>query len=281
MLIGMLPPDHTTPLLFGIAAVILWGTIFWHLRKGADPKAEWGFFQGKARPWTLFATGILASVCSFVAFATYFFPPVARVGTATKRLELAGNLRELSRCFHLYQQDHGSFPAAVFYGPTGQPYSWRIAILPQLGEADLYRQYNQQEPWDSPGNLAVMKKMPKVFHNPFDESKSTATHYQVLTGPGTIFERGKAMSVSEIKDDPDRTLLIVVSSNPVPWTKPQDLDYDPGKPVPPLGIPQCNGACYAAFADGSVRIVLYDLPEERLRAVITASGGEPARPEDP
>src|SRR5262245_54456140 len=51
----------------------------------------------------------------------------------------------------------------------------------------------------------------------------------------------------------------------VPWTKPEDLPYDPDKSLPALGGVFKDGAA-AAFADGSVKFLTRDVDEETIRA---------------
>src|SRR5436190_1205501 len=55
---------------------------------------------------------------------------------------------------------------------------------------------------------------------------------------------------------------------PVPWTKPDELAYDPDEPLPPLGGILRDGRFRAAMADGSVRhFEVKD--EDRIRAAVT------------
>ena len=55
---------------------------------------------------------------------------------------------------------------------------------------------------------------------------------------------------------------------------PEVLLYDRNQPVPKLGGLFKN-LSLAVFADGSVRSIRNDLPEDKLRAWITKDGGEP------
>src|SRR4051812_29262286 len=79
------------------------------------------------------------------------------------------------------------------------------------------------------------------------------------------------------------------AGEPVPWTKPGDLTYDPAGPLPPLGAGFSKAdkfLCYegrprpgfnACFADGSVRFLMADRADERsLRSLLTRNGDEPA-----
>src|SRR5262249_61834200 len=92
----------------------------------------------------------------------------------------------------------GSFPGPSIGAPApGNPFpakpqglSWRVALLPYLGEEKLYAQFRLDEPWDSPNNLPLLKRMPKVYELPGGPSDVPAgyTFYQVVVGPGAIFD---------------------------------------------------------------------------------------------
>src|SRR6185437_7251534 len=74
--------------------------------------------------------------------------------------------------------------------------SWRVAILPYLGEDVLFKRFRLDEPWDSPHNKALLPLMPRVYGlpsaKPGDPSLAAGmTHYQVFVGPGTAFEPRK------------------------------------------------------------------------------------------
>lgn len=57
---------------------------------------------------------------------------------------------------HEYQHKHGRLPPAVVHGPEGKPlHSWRVLLLPFIGQEALYKQFKLEEPWDSPHNLSL------------------------------------------------------------------------------------------------------------------------------
>jgi prepilin-type processing-associated H-X9-DG protein len=67
--------------------------------------------------------------------------------------------------------------------------------------------------------------------------------------------------------------MVVEAAQSVPWTKPEELPYDPAKPVPKLGG-FFSGGFNAAYMDGSVHF-FSKVPELNiLRALITHQGGE-------
>ena len=64
----------------------------------------------------------------------------------------------------------------------------------------------------------------------------------------------------------------------MPWTKPEDFDYDP-KVMPKIGF-HFNGTCNVGFADGSVRALKKTLDEKIWHMLIQASDGNVIPPLD-
>ena len=60
----------------------------------------------------------------------------------------------------------------------------------------------------------------------------------------------------------------------LPWTKPEDLPFDPDGKLPKLGGLFENGF-HALFCDGSVRFISNSIKPETLKVLITRNGGEP------
>jgi hypothetical protein len=76
-----------------------------------------------------------------------------------------------------------------------------------------------------------------------------------------------------VDDGKENTLMVVEASDPVPWTKPADLVFGPGKPLPRIGGIH-SGGFSALFADGDVRFLKQSIAERDLHAIITRNGGE-------
>ena len=66
-------------------------------------------------------------------------------------------LGRIGMAVHEYHSQHRHFPPAVLIGPDGKtPYSWRVALLPSLGEGKLFSQYHLDQPGESPHKLRVL-----------------------------------------------------------------------------------------------------------------------------
>jgi RNA polymerase sigma factor (sigma-70 family) len=152
--------------------------------------------------------------------------------------------------------------------------SWRVALLPYLGEQDLFRQFHLEEPWDSPHNKPLLNKMPWVYAAPGVTTREpNGTFYQVFVGPHAAFEKHEVMGFANITDGTSNTLLIVEAASAVPWTKPEDLHFDEDEPLPELGG-LYPGIFNAALADGTVHAFFQKADPDILRAAITRDLGE-------
>jgi hypothetical protein len=65
--------------------------------------------------------------------------------------------------------------------------------------------------------------------------------------------------------------MLVEAKRDIPWTKPEDIDYDPAKPLPQLGG-HFPGGFIAGFADGSVRWIAAQTPADAVRALLDPTG---------
>jgi hypothetical protein len=209
---------------------------------------------------------------------------VIRLREASQRIVTGNNLKEIGLALHDFHDTYLRFPAPAIYSKDGKPLlSWRVAILPYLEQQDLYKQFHLDEPWDSEHNKKLLAKMPKIYAPtvPGLTKDPSATFYQVFTGKGAIFEGKEGVSLVQITnaDGPANTLLVVEASEAVPWTKPQDLHYDPDKPPPKFGG-HFRHVSPALFADGSVRNINNVIKDKVLRALITWNGGEEIKESD-
>jgi len=187
----------------------------------------------------------------------------------------AGYLRRIGGALHAYVDANNQFPPSAILGADGKPLlSWRVAILPYLGEKELYAQFHLDEPWDGPHNKALLEKMPKLFA-PVGVKKTEkyATYYQVFVGEGALFEEGRKVNYPDVTDGTVNTLMLVEAETPVPWTKPVDVHYSPREPLPKLGG-QFKDGFVAVTTDGFTRFVKRSIDPKLLNAIITRNGGE-------
>lgn len=128
---------------------------------------------------------------------------------------------------HNYHDTHQMFPRAAFQDEEGKPFcSWR-AMISYIDESDLFKQYDRQQPWDSPGNLRFARETPEAFRSPQCDCSDGKTPFVVVVGPNTMFPADQQLDISECKDGRENTLLLIADlENPVPWSEPKDLSLE-------------------------------------------------------
>lgn len=202
-------------------------------------------------------------------------PDDPRVLAARRKMVSANNMKWIMLAFHGYHDTNGHFPLAAIYSQDGKPLlSWRVMLLPFIEQENLFRQFRLDEPWDSKHNMALLAQIPATYAEPNVKPKAPfATHYQVFTGLGTLFEGSKRVKLADITDGTSNTIMLVEAAEAVPWTKPDDVNYSTEKALPRFGslIP---GGFHIGFCDGSVRFVSDKFEESLLRALISPRGGE-------
>ncbi|WP_406693407.1 M56 family metallopeptidase [Singulisphaera sp. Ch08] len=199
--------------------------------------------------------------------------------SAARRAQSQNNLKQLLLAMHNYADTYGHFPPAVIRPADGKPpYSWRVAILPYIEQNDLFKEYNFNEPWDSVSNRKLIEKIPPLYRHPSDESGNNA--YFVVTGEPTLFPPGHpGVKIAEVTDGTSNTIMFVEAKREIPWTKPEDIEYDPAKPMPQFGGFTDEGG-NAGFADGSVRFISTQINPQLLKALLSRAGGEVVRLND-
>jgi hypothetical protein len=182
-------------------------------------------------------------------------------------------LGRLAKALNAYHEDHGHYPPAAVVGPDGKTlHSWRVELLPYLGEQELFASYKLDEPWDGEHNKRLVDKIPSVYGTGVWSQKGDADYF-VVTGQGTLFDADQPGRRDSVADTPGETLLVLQSRQRIPWTKPADIETTPDHDV--LRPFRGHGkGFYAAFADGTVKFVSQATDAASVRAMFTKAGGE-------
>jgi RNA polymerase sigma factor (sigma-70 family) len=198
------------------------------------------------------------------------------------------NLKRLASAMHQYAEaNQHRLPPPATQGKDGKMLlSWRVLLLPYLGERELYEKFKLSEAWDSPHNKKLLPRMPDVYAAPGVKLRQPFyTYYQVFVSPkprdnpgevaiqAAFVEKQPQIFPAHFWDGTSNTILIIEGGKAVPWTKPEDLDFARDQPLPKLGGVSPD-LIHAAFADGSVHMLTKDYDEVHLRGAITSNGGE-------
>jgi prepilin-type processing-associated H-X9-DG protein len=208
----------------------------------------------------------------------------------SRRMECDNNLKQIAMAMHSYAQRYKCIPPAFVPDKNGKPmHSWRVLLLPYLGEDSLYREYRFDEPWNSPHNKALAARMPQVYRCPGNpREEGTLTSYAMLVGPHAISDGPTGRSINAVRDGLTNTIMLVEAvDSGIAWLEPRDVraeglrfhirsarEIERHAADNEISSGHTGGA-NVAFADGSVQFLSAATDPKVLRAMATIDGREP------
>ena len=253
----------------------------------------------RRRTVLVIATVFVVFLATSLFFAFTSFLLVQRENSRRERCDL--NLARLYAATVEYCETNGSYPPAFTANSNGERlHSWRVLLLPFLGEENLYSQIRLEEPWDSEWNRQFWSKTPNIFRcasTPIDEnedsiSKNKLCAYSCVTGTSTVFpEDGTAVTPDDLVDGASNTILYVERKKPVNWMNPnseltEELVCEENKKI---AKERENFASWHAsgvlvvFCDGKRQLLSEKIDEDVLRLLLNvheSHDGEPEPTED-
>jgi hypothetical protein len=223
---------------------------------------------------------------------------------AAARKTAVANYQKILKGAHEYHDFYGYLPAGVVANKA-VGLSWRVQILPYIGEEKLYKEFKLHEPWDSEHNKKLIEKMPAAFASPGKAAEKGHTFVRTTQGPGGMIrtrpaKKGEPEAVEfrpdaqpgspvpgrplvGIPDGLSNTILFTEAGDAVPWTKPDELFLprlgDPGRSgppkdakLPPLGGVFADGF-HAVMADGVVTFYKTGYPSGELAKMFCPDDG--------
>src|SRR5262245_36476505 len=211
-----------------------------------------------------------------------FTPPAwSDEGTSGPLAKASTDLTQIGLALANYESSFRSFPPAFLVDANGKPtLSWRVLILPFLEEAQLqlYNQFDLTKPWEDPGNLPLLTRMPAIYRGPSPGRRPIYTGYAGVAGPDQFFQGKDGVRFNQISDGSSNTMAVGPAGlkTRIPWTAPDDIDIEEH---PVLGTP--DGFAIAGqsstpmlFAHGGVRLVPNTTDPDVVLALSTIAGGE-------
>jgi hypothetical protein len=199
---------------------------------------------------------------------------------ARRRTNCSNNLRRITLALLLYEREHGTLPPAYTVDAEGKPlHSWRVLLLPYVGETGLFARIRLDEPWDSEHNRQFHDAAVDVYQCPSANLKQGETAYSVIVGERTAFQPGEG----RLLDDFGTHLILVVGRwNPVCWMDPAS---ELTKAIASEGVKQrpkdrdgigCEhpGLALAALRDGSTRFIPMTLEPPVLQSLLDGTADE-------
>ncbi|TWU59461.1 hypothetical protein Poly51_22490 [Rubripirellula tenax] len=234
---------------------------------------------------------IAAIVVAFLLIGSLLFAMIRFGGQtmstlASNREQTASirNLERIASAINAYAADQGTYPPAILRdSKQAALHSWRVLLLPYLGEDDLYNRFDLNLAWDHPINIeAAGYGAPSVYQHPSGNANGLygQSSYYLITGPGTLFPSRGSLGPADVTDDLSQTILVteaVVTSQM--WTEPIDLDVTrmQGNISTNLGNEPgglSTGGVTVVTTDGRGHFIADTIDPAVFRALVSPQGGE-------
>jgi Protein of unknown function (DUF1559) len=204
----------------------------------------------------------------------------ATFGVAGQADETA-DLQAIGSALAAYEAQHGSFPPSALSNADGKPLlSWRVLLLPYLGQTNLYTRFDLTKAWDDPANLPLVNAIPDVYRDGAG-LPSGNTSYAGVAGSKQPFRTASAslgggVKKSDVTDGENMTFAVgpVGGQVSLPWTAPGDIAI-----ASHLQLGKADGFAGAGgvvtpmlFLDGEVRGLLNSSEPSLIRGWATTSG---------
>jgi hypothetical protein len=201
---------------------------------------------------------------------------MAKIRTVANRAKSKANLRQIGIAMNDHDAEKGQLPLPAICDKEGNPLlSWRVAILPYIGEEELFKQFKLDEPWDSEHNKKLLEKCPQTYATPGADLKDkTLTYYKVFVGKDAMFDHQRKTNLAGVPAGTSLTIMVIEAGDPVPWTKPVDIPFDSKKPLPKLASP-FRTTINIGLADGHVLTIPTNMDEKELKSGINWNVGYP------
>jgi prepilin-type processing-associated H-X9-DG protein len=205
--------------------------------------------------------------------------PSVRTGReAARRNQCQNNLKQIAIALKRYEKANGALPPAYTTDADGKPlHSWRTLILPYIEEQALYESIDLTKPWDDVANAEAARTSVFTYQCSSTTDDDNRTTYLAVVSPTSCFRAAEPRSVSEITDRASETLMVIEvdSEHADPWMSPEDAHETL---VLGLGGPKSRtphpAGMNAAFVDGHVQFLSFEMPADVRRAMISIAGNE-------
>ena len=197
---------HASTIALSLAIILLWARYF-------TSSFKWGSWLSVA-------------LLTFFVFCSALFFSVPEVKQTARAFDCRNYMRQLALAIHNYESTHGHLPCDTeTTNSKGEIIrtSWRVHILPFLDAYSPHADYQFDQPWDSPANLALQYSLSPLFSCPAHGYEFRTT-YKAVVGPGTAFVTGKGTAFGDCVDGTSNTIILVEDhANPVHIFEPSDI----------------------------------------------------------
>ncbi len=140
------------------------------------------------------------------------------VRNAAKDMVSQGRFGQIEGLLRMYYDEHGAFPPTKYQPVAGGPiHSWRVLLIPSLGER---RNYDFSQEWNSPTNLQALGRLPPHSNYFRLDGDSESTHYLSI-GEDEQWPATKPLRSRLITKGKDRFLVIEYLDSEIHWMEPK------------------------------------------------------------
>lgn len=151
----------------------------------------------------------------------FLLPVLERGRSAIQCRECTERMRRISLAMMLYEADHGALPPAYTVDSGGNPlHSWRVLLLPYLGQQSLFDRVRPNEPWNSEHNRTLHNEAVVSYQCPSARLSPGQTTYSVVVGPEVAFEGSTPKRLADYGPKSAAMILVVECNSPVCWMAP-------------------------------------------------------------
>lgn len=233
---------------------------------------------GEHRPpqFTLLSLFVVTAVVALLL--GLLVPGIQQSRESARRGRCSQNLMQIGVALHVYDQRWRTFPLAQVRDGRGRPmHSWRTQIQPYLpGYSGHFPRCQFAEPWDGPGNSALLRTDHPLYACPSDSSRSlAATSYLAVVGEETAWPRETSRRGTDVRVPWWNSLFVVEAADSgICWPEPRDLefaDFDyvingrSGRGIRSRHV----GGAHVMYGDNSVRFLLEVTSPDELRTLLT------------
>lgn len=187
-------------------------------------------------------------------------------------------LREASIGYHFHLDYKHRSPNVATTPGLQKALSWRVHLLPYVGEALFYSAFDKNQPWDYPTNIGSVLRMPEVYSDVArPEIKDRSTLYSIFNAdtasPIKLGFEG-AITYDEFEDGSSSTIAFIemdAESVPAHWIAGYDYEVDLSDPK--ARLLERSNQYLVAFADGSVVALSSDIDPQVLANMMGRNDG--------
>lgn len=229
---------------------------------------------------------ILCALTTLVTPVLFGLLLPAIMAARTAALRQTSELKQVSLAMQMAVDKWGDYPVDVIDADGKPLLSWRVAILPFLGDEgqQLFEEFHLNEPWDSDHNKALIPRMPAVYAAAGTLASQGLTGVMQPAGPGSFGQPEGTLKFDDatfaivqpksITDGLSNTVfLMAVPGVQMPWTQPVDWADEPTKLFALLRKDGVRTLTIAT-ADCAVRAIDTDMPDDDVTAIFSRAGDD-------